>query len=148
MLGFLRTSALTAAVSAMLTATAGAAGTILIQHKHGPTNTYDDVEVKVLHGSLYLTTDDGDGTLVVNKAACWYQGKVMVCLPSSAIVVQDGEANALDLTTGTVYLNDTDDAQPLLMTSQRIPAHGVMVSFTTKIGTYVNLTGTIDQVVR
>ncbi len=80
---------------------AGATGTITIHHKDGTANTYRDVEIKLFSGSLFLTTDDGDGTIVVTRAACSYQGEIIVCLPTTAALVQDGESNALSVTRGT-----------------------------------------------
>lgn len=127
---------------------ARAIGTMTIAHQDGDVDKYDDVEVKVLSGSLFLTSDDGDGTIVINKAACAYQGKIIVCLPTSAVLVQDGEAGPLDITTGTIYLNYTDEAQPLSRSSAKLPAHSVMVAFSTKKGTSVSATGTIDQLIR
>lgn len=127
---------------------ARATGTLLIQRSNGDAKTYSDVEIKALGGTLFLTSDDGDGTIVVNRAACSFQGKVMVCLPTSVVLVQDGESSPLALKSGTVYLNDTDQDQPLALSSQKIKAHSVMVAFTTRGGTHVNVVGQFDQVIR
>ena len=90
-----------------------ATGTINIQHKDGTHKSYSDVEIKIFSGALFLTSDDGEGTIVVTRSACSYQGKIIVCLPTSAALVQGGETNALNLKSGTIYLNYTDSAQPL-----------------------------------
>ena len=127
---------------------ARATGSIMIQHSDGNVDNYSDVEFKVFSGTMFLTSDDGDGTLVVSKAACAYQGKIIVCLPTSIALVQDGESSLLRLKTGTIYLNYTDQDQQLTMSSQKIKAHSAIVSFTTKSGTYVNAVGQLDQVVR
>jgi len=128
--------------------TARAIGTILIQQSDGDANTYKDVEFKVFAGTMFLTSDDGDGTIVISKAACSYQGQIIVCLPTSIALVQDGESSALRLRNGTIYLNYTDSDQPLTMSSRKIHAHSAMVSFTTRGGTYVNAVGRLDQVIR
>ena len=59
----------------LIPAVASATGTINIQHKNGTNNTYDDVTIKVFSGSLFLTSHDGEGTIVVTRAACAYQGR-------------------------------------------------------------------------
>lgn len=146
----IRLAAIAAAIACIVAVTpiARAGGTLQINHKDGSVNTYEGVTINVFSGSLFLTTADGKGTLVVNRSACSYQAKIIVCLPNSIILVQKGKSNALALTTGTVYLNYTDSAQPMTLTSAKLPPHAAMVSFTTSNGTYVNLLGTLDQVIR
>jgi hypothetical protein len=130
------------------TATAGAQGTMTIQQPDGGTNTYQNVVIKVIHSALYLTSADGRGTLVINRAACSYQGKIMVCLPTSAALVQSGKTSPLDFQKGTVYLNSTDDPQQMTASTQKVPPHSIVLSFTTDRGTYINLSGRIDKVVK
>ena len=125
-----------------------ASGTIVIHQADGSIDTYNDVDVRVLSGELFLTSEDGDGTIVVNEAACSYQGKIIICYPKAIALVQDGEANALTVKSGTIYLNYTDDAQPMSFSSAKLPAHSVVVAFTTKAGMFVTLHGRIDQVVK
>lgn len=141
-------AAVIATLCALLPEASRAGGTITIQHKNGTINTYNDVEIKVLSGSLFLTTDDGDGTIVVTRAACSYQGKIIVCLPTLAALVQDGETSALDLKTGTLYLNYTGDAQPLSRSSQKLAANSAMLALTLRNGTFITLHGRIDQVIK
>jgi hypothetical protein len=133
---------------ALMPAPAGAIGTISIQHRDGDVNTYGDVEIKVFSGSLFLTSDDGDGTIVITKAACSYRGQIIVCLPVTAALVQEGESTALNLKTGTIYLNYTDNAQPLSFSSAKIPADSVLVSLNLRNGTYINVRGKIDELIR
>lgn len=127
---------------------AQATGTIAIHNYDGGVNTYDDVDIRVFTGSLFLTTDDGDGTLVIHEAACSYQGKIIICYPESAAVVQNGKSRALDLKSGTIYFNYTGTAQPMRFSSAKLPPHGILLSFTTRAGTLVNVHGTLDQVIR
>jgi hypothetical protein len=140
----------TAAVvaAAAIPVAAHAAGTINILHKGGTANTYRDVEIKVFSGSLFLTTDDGDGTIVVTRAACAYQGQIIVCLPTTAALVQDGESNALSLVSGTIYLNYTDSAQPLSRSSAKLPPNSIMLALTTKNGTFIDVRGQIDELIK
>jgi hypothetical protein len=130
------------------TAGALATGTVTIRQSNGGTNTYGNVEIKIIHKALYVTSEDGKGTLVINRAACAYQGSLMVCLPTSATLVQAGETRPLDFRSGTVYLNDTDDFQPMALTTAKVPPHSILLSFSTKRGTYVSVRGRIDKVVK
>jgi hypothetical protein len=136
------------ACCAFIPSAAGATGTINIHHKSGGTDTYRDVEIRIFSGSLFLTSDDGDGTIVITRAACSFQGKLMVCLPTAAALVQEGQSNALNLKNGTVYFNDTGAAQPLSRSSAKVPAHSVMLAITLRDGTFIDLHGKIDEVVR
>ncbi len=133
---------------ALIPAVASSTGTINIQHKDGSVNTYRDVEIKVFSGSLFLTTDDGDGTIVITRAACSYQEKIIVCLPTNAALVQEGESNALNLKTGTIYLNYTDAEQPLSHSSAKLPAKSIMLTISTRNGTFINVRGRIDQLIK
>lgn len=133
---------------ALSTVSAGATGTMTIVQADGDRNVYDDVEIKVIHGALYMTSADGKGTLIIQRAACSYQGKLMVCFATNAALVQSGETSALDFKRGTVYANTTDDFQPMVMSSTKVPPHSIMLSFTTKRGTYISLSGRIDKVVK
>jgi hypothetical protein len=127
--------------------TAHATGTINIVRQNGTKDRYSDVEVKIFSGSLYLTSDDGNGTIVVTRSACSYQGEIVVCLPTSAALVQDGESDALDLKTGTIYYNYTTTSQSLSHSSAKLAGNSVMVSLTLRDGTYINMRGKIDEVV-
>lgn len=132
---------------ASVTVAAQAEGTVTVRQSNGQTNVYDRVAIKIIHSALYVTSRDGKGTLVINKAACSYQGDVMVCFVTSATLVQSGETGPLDLKRGTVYLNLTGDEQSLPMTSMKLPARGIWLSLTTDRGTYIGMTGRLDKVV-
>jgi hypothetical protein len=127
--------------------TARATGTISIHRQNGASNSYNDVEIRIFSGSLFLTSDDGNGTIVVTQAACSYQGKIMVCLPIAAALVQEGESDALNLKNGTIYLNYSDAAQPLSRSSAKVPAKSILVSLTLNDGTFITARGKIDEVV-
>jgi hypothetical protein len=141
--------ALIAAVwSALMPAAANATGTMSIHRSTGSAETYNDVEIKIFSGALFLTSDDGNGTIVVTKAACAVRQQVMVCLPTTAALVQDGESRALNLKTGTVYLNDTGTAQPLSWSSAKLPANSILLALTLRDGTLITVRGGIDELVR
>jgi hypothetical protein len=123
-------------------------GSMTIVQPDGTQNLYHDVMIKVIHNVLYVTSPDGKGTLVINRAACSYQGQLMVCFATHATLVQSGAVSPLDFKTGTLYVNTTDDWQQLTLSTTKVAPHGIMLSFTTKRGTYVSLNGTFDKVVK
>lgn len=127
---------------------AGAEGTALIKQTDGSLDTYDNVSVAIVHKNLFVTTHDGKGTLVIQRAACAYQGELMVCFPTAATLVQGGASKPIDLRTGTIYLNLTDQAQQLVLSTTKVPPQSMLLSFTTKRGTYVSVSGRIDRMVK
>lgn len=137
-----------AAATGLTVAPAQAMGTVTIQQADGARNTYHDAVIKIIHNALYVTSADGRGTLVINRAACAYQGDVLVCFVTSATLVQSGKTTPLDFRNGTVYVNMTDQPQALARSTMKVPAKGIVSSFTTKRGTYVNMVGSIDKVVK
>ena len=72
----------------------------------------------------------------------------MVCFPTAVTLVQGGASKAVDLRNGTIYLNLTDQAQPLMLSTTKVPPHSMLLSFTTKLGTYVSVSGRIDRMVK
>ncbi|HVN68699.1 MAG TPA: hypothetical protein VMU38_03470 [Candidatus Binatia bacterium] len=139
---------LTLLASAFAAVPARATGTITIVQSDGESNSYPEAVIKIIHSALYVTSADGKGTLVINKAACSYQGDLMVCFLTNATLVQAGKTSPLDFARGTVYLNLTDDPQPMAMTTKKVDPHSMLLSFTTKRGTYVSASGRIDKVVK
>ncbi|HEY6327280.1 MAG TPA: hypothetical protein VIW73_12290 [Candidatus Cybelea sp.] len=147
-LGSLAGLAALVAATGLTAVPAGAMGTVTIQQADGTRNTYNDAVIKIIHNALYVTSADGKGTLVINRAACAYQGDVLVCFVTSATLVQSGKTTPLDFRSGTVYVNMTDQPQSLARSTMKVPAKGIVSSFTTTRGTYVNLVGSIDKVVK
>lgn len=133
---------------ALTPAAALASGTVHIMQPDGMLQTYPGAQIKIAHDVLFVTSADGKGTLMINRAACSYQGEVLVCFPTSVYLIQGSGPQKLDLTTGTVYVNMTDSKQPLRYTSAQLEPHSVMLSFSTKRGTYVSLSGTFDKVTK
>lgn len=133
---------------ALTTLSAGARGTATIVQADGHTDVYRDVNISVIRGVLYVTTADGTGTMVINRAACSYQGQLMVCFATHAALIQSGETSPLDFKSGTLYANDTDDYLPLALSTTKVPPHSILLSFTTKRGTSISVSGRFDKVVK
>jgi len=139
---------LAGACCAFVPASASATGTLNIHRATGASSSYNDVEIKVFSGSLFLTSDDGNGTIVITRAACSYQGKILVCFPLTATLVQDGESSALNLKSGTIYFNDTNDTQQLSRSTRKLPANSIMAALSLRDGTLINAQGRMDEVIR
>ncbi len=86
------------------------------------------------------------GTVVIGKAACTASGVLVKCLPYDATLFQNGEKKRIALRSGTVWLNPTTSKQLLPYSSAQIQPHGVLALITSKAGTYLSLTGTVDEI--
>ncbi len=117
----------------------------MVQQRDGSLKIYRDVLVEIRNEELSLTTADGLGTLVIGKAACVKESSLIKCLPYDATLYQHGWKDRVKVQSGTVWFNPTSTAQQLSYSSARLPARGIMMSMTTKAGTYVSLTGTVDR---
>ncbi len=133
---------------AALTLPAGAAGTAMVWQRDGSQKTYTNVSIRLAREELALTTSDGAGTLVIGKAACTKEGALVKCLPYDATLFQNGEKKRIQIHSGTVWLNPTTSKQSLPDSSAQIQPHGVLISVTSKAGTFLSLTGTVDEVQR
>jgi hypothetical protein len=141
--------ALIAGISSVMSAApAQATGTVRVQQSNGSVQVYDDVSIRVTHKVLRVTTSDGTGTLIIDKAACSYAGQLQVCLPYSVKLQQGGQTRPIDLISGTVYVNTTGQTQQLTYSSTQLPPRGILLALRTKAGTYVNMTGRIDEITK
>jgi hypothetical protein len=127
---------------------AGATGTALIQHPDGSESTYTNVRIAIWNESMAITSSDGKGTVVIGRASCTKVGELIECLPWDATLFQNGEKLHIALQSGTVWLNPTSAYQQLSNSSAHLPPHGVLLAVRTKRGTYVTLSGVVDEVHR
>ena len=127
-------------------APASATGTVLIQQRSGAIKIYKKAYIRIKNYAMAITSSDGNGTLVIGKAACTKVGELIRCFPYDATLEQYGDSYHVALTSGTVWLNPTKTKQPLSNSSTLLPPRGVLMSVRTKAGTYVSLTGTVDEV--
>jgi hypothetical protein len=127
---------------------AKAMGTAIIAHPDGSESTYDNVRIAIWNESMAITSSDGKGTVVFGKASCTKIGELVECLPWDATLYQNGAKVRIPLQSGTVWLNPSSTTQTLSHSSTRLPPHGVLLAVKTRRGTYVTLTGTVDEVHR
>jgi len=124
---------------------ANAEGTARVQQRDGAVETYPNVRIRIKDQSMFITSRDGRGTLVISRAACSAIGKLMRCLPYSVVLDQDGGTRPIAMQIGTVWFNPSDEKQTLPLSSAQLPPGGVLLSIRTKAGTYISLNGTADN---
>jgi hypothetical protein len=127
---------------------ASATGTVVIAHPDGSESTYPNVRIIIWNQSMAITSSDGQGTVVLGKAACTKVGELVKCLPWDATLFQNGQKVHIALQSGTVWLNPSGTTQQLSHSSTELPPRGVLLAVRTKRGTYVTLTGVVDEVHR
>lgn len=123
-----------------------AVGTARIQLPDGDVKFYKNVFIRIKNEAMAITSADGVGTLVLGKAACTRVGELLRCIPYDATLDQRGRSRHIALQSGTVYVNTSNSPQTLPYSSTKIPPRGVLLSVRSKRGTYVSLSGVIDQV--
>jgi hypothetical protein len=136
------------ALAAAHAAPAAATGTALITQRDGTSKSYANVRIAIAGGSMAVTSADGQGMLVIGKAACTKVNELVRCLPYDATLFQYGEKVRIPLQSGTVWLNPSDSMQTLTHSSAQLPPRGVLMLIKTKAGTYVSLTGKVDEVIK
>jgi len=124
---------------------ADAAGVTLIQLSNGKVQTYSDVHMALAGETITLRTADGKGTLRVAMGACSFDKNIERCLPYSAMLTQNGKTHKITLAYGTVFLNVTNEAHRLSLSSDELAPHTILVLLKTAHGTYVTAKGTLDE---
>ena len=140
---------LAAALSlAALPAGAYANGTARVQQADGDTRTYQNVRIAIADKQMTITSADGVGTIVIERAGCVAVDKLVRCHPYEASLRQRGQNVPIVIKEGTAWFNPSGEAQQLPMSSQMIPAKGVVMSMSSQKGTFLSLTGVVDSVKR
>ncbi len=127
---------------------ARATGTVRILQNGGSAKIYANVRISIRNESMAITSADGQGTLVLGKAACTKVDELLECLPYDATLFQNGTRFHIALQSGTVWLNPSKSEQRLTHSWTELPPRGVMLAIRTKRGTYVTMTGIVDEVQR
>jgi hypothetical protein len=124
---------------------AAAHGTARVRQSDGSERRYDVTLQALDHRAIQVTSADGRGTLTIRHAACSYVGALERCLPYGLVWHQAGATHDITLQRGSEYLNRTDQPQPLPFSSRRVPAHGITLLVLTARGTYITISGSIDE---
>lgn len=125
-----------------------AAGTARVQQRDGAVRVYKDVHIKIADQRLWITSNDRVGTLVISKSSCTGFDKLVRCLPYTAVLEQRGAKRNLQIENGSAWFNRSKTAQTLPQSSTKLPPHGVLMTLKTKAGTFLSLTGTVDEMVK
>jgi len=144
----MRKALLLGALLAAACAPALANGTARIQQSDGTIKVYSNIHIAIVSRTLHVTSGDGKGTFVINRAACSMVGELMRCLPDQATLKQFGETREITLRNGTIWYNRTQTNQQLPLSSMQLAPHGILLSMTTQKGTYVSLDGTVDEITK
>jgi len=127
---------------------AAATGTARIQQADGETKTYSNVHLRIADKRMWITSHDRKGTIILDKAACTAIGKMLRCYPYEATLDQAGHHHTIVLQSGTVWINPTESMQQLPHSSTQLRPRGVLLTLRTKKGTFVSLSGTVDEVIK
>ena len=121
-----------------------ATGTARIQQSDGGVKTYKNVRIAIEHKQMTLTSADGVGQFVISRAACSAVDKRVRCYPGEAMLKQHGQTLPITIVEGSAWLNPTESKQQVPNSTEQIGPHGVILSFKTKRGSSVSLTGVVD----
>jgi hypothetical protein len=127
-------------------APAGATGVTRVQQSDGSVQVYRNVRIRLVGETLWLTSPDRRGALEIADGACSFSGELQRCLPYAVTLHQHGQNHVIALDRGTVYVNLTGKPQSLRRSSQQLPPHNVLVALHTARGTYVSVSGVLDEV--
>lgn len=127
------------------TAHAGARGLVRVQQADGRVQEYRDVVLQ-LHGTtLRIRSADKVGTLIVRRAACLWIGGLERCLPSALELSQHGN-HPIAFERGTLYLNLSSQSRSLPHSSKMLGPGSVLALLKTVHGTYIAVSGRLDEV--
>jgi hypothetical protein len=148
LLGHLRPQAY-ATIAALAIATASAAnakGVALVQQSDGTVRTYSNVDMRMAGQTLTLRSADRKGMLRIASGACSFIQDVERCLPYAVTLTQNGKTHQIVISHGTIFLNLTNTAHHLPLSSDMLAPRTVLVLLKTAHGTYITAKGTLDEV--
>lgn len=123
-----------------------AEGVTRIQQIDGKREVYRHVTIQMRGQTLFLRSSDRKGVLEVTSGACTYLAGLKRCLPYRTVYYDRGKAHTVVLERGTVYTNVTDGPVQLPHSADRLGPHDVLVLLHTMRGTYLSVTGSVDQI--
>jgi hypothetical protein len=138
--------ALIAAFAFAAVAAASAKGVTLVQQADGSVRTYIDVNIRLSGQTLWLRSADRKGVLKIGNGACSFMGAIQRCLPYSVALIQDGKTRQIAIIHGTVFLNLSNTAQHLPLSSEELAPRTILALWRTVRGTYVTIKGRLDEV--
>jgi hypothetical protein len=137
---------LIAAFAIATSSAASAKGVTLVQQADGSVRTYIDVNIRLSGQTLWLRSADRKGILKIGNGACSFMGAIRRCLPYSVALIQDGKTRQIAILHGTVFLNLSNTAQHLPLSSEELAPRTIRALWRTVRGTYVTIKGSLDEV--
>jgi hypothetical protein len=142
----LRSLIAVAALSAALIPSAVlASGTVRVEQSGGQVRYYHHVALALHSDTLRIVSPDHVGTLIVKRAACFATSGLQRCFPTELVLSQHG-THRISFRRGTLYLNLSDEPRVLPHSSKVIGARGVVALLETMHGTFIEITGRLDEV--
>jgi hypothetical protein len=124
---------------------ARAEGVLRVQQSDGTVRVYRRVHVRIAGSTLWLRSPDGHDELKIESEACSYAGPLERCFPYDTTLRRRGVLHHIALERGTVYANLTGADAQLPHSSQHVGPLDVLVQLHTTRGTYLSLSGTLDD---
>jgi hypothetical protein len=125
---------------------ASAKGVTLVQQADGTVRTYVDVNIRLSGQTLWLRSADRKGVLRIINGACSFVGAIQRCLPYAVALIQDGKTRQIAILHGTVFLNLSNTAAHLPLSSDELAPRTILALWRTVRGTYVTIKGKLDEV--
>jgi hypothetical protein len=125
-------------------ASAGATGTVRIQHHDNTVHSYTNVRLALTRNELTVTSPDRISTIVVNRSTCIKVQQLIRCGAGGLSLMQDGRTHTIPVVRGTFYFNLTDEDQAFIHSSTKLAAHSVQFALHTKKGTFITGGGRLD----
>ncbi len=138
--------ALCAALAIATISTASAKGVTLVQQADGSVQTYVDVNIRMVGQTLWLQTADRKGVLKIVNGACSFTGAIERCLPYAVTLIQNGKNRRIAILHGTVFVNLSNNAERMPLSSQELAPRTILALWHTVRGTYVTIKGSLDEV--
>lgn len=138
--------ALCCALTGVAAPHARADGLVRVQQIDGSTQSYRQTRIRWTGWTLWLRSADNKGVLQITTGACSYAGELLRCLPYRMMLQQNGTKRPIGIARGTIYMNLSNVTRSLPYSSRALGAHALLGSIMTQRGTYVTVSGTLDEV--
>ena len=124
---------------------ARAEGVLRVQQSDGAVHVYRHVHLRLAGSTLWLRSPDGRDELKIESDACSFAGPLERCFPYDTTLRRRGVLHHIALERGTVYANLSGADAQLSHSSQHVGSLDVLVQLHTSRGTYLSLSGTLDD---
>ncbi|MFM1842563.1 MAG: hypothetical protein RLZZ490_1299 [Cyanobacteriota bacterium] len=142
---FLQNASLIAlALSGCVSMPVFAKGQVSVEMPNGDIDTYEDVEISNTPEILYFKSPESNTFLMITKKECNNEDKILVCNQARLGVDTNGVLEELGVKQIVVFINPTQERQPIKGSTVTLGAGTVLVEAATTKGTYITGLGKID----